>query len=117
MNAIARFISSGSARFAPCSGRSDAMMNCGEPLPPYWSLLHDDAGSGVTAACLLDLPAAVATTASVAAAASTAASPMRFFKPSLLLAWITRSASDGEYADTPSAFQGICSGNRGGTPG
>src|SRR5579884_2636540 len=55
------------------------MMNCGDPLPPYWSLLHDDAGNGVTAACLLDLPAAVATTASVAAAASTAASPMRFF--------------------------------------
>src|SRR5690242_16405635 len=46
MYAIALFISVVSARFAPWSGRSDAMITFGSPLPPYWSFPHDDDGSG-----------------------------------------------------------------------
>src|SRR4029453_5961341 len=70
--AIALFISVVSARFAPWGGRSEAMMYCGLPLPPYWSFPHDDDGSAVTPACLLAPPTAPATTTSAATAATSA---------------------------------------------
>jgi hypothetical protein len=68
-----------SALLAPCSGRSDAMMNFGEPLPPYWSLPHDEAGRTVGPACLFALPTAAATMASAAMLAAVAPKRIRFF--------------------------------------
>jgi hypothetical protein len=65
------FISVVSARFAPWSGRSDAMMNCGLPLPLYCSFPHDDDGKTVTPA-LLAPPMAVAATTSAARLATSA---------------------------------------------
>ena len=79
MYAIALFISVVSARFAPWSGRSDAMMNCGLPLPLYWSLPQDDDGNTVTPAFLLAPPMAVATTTSAAMLATSAPIGIPFF--------------------------------------
>src|SRR2546422_715511 len=66
MNAIARFISVVNDRFAPWSGRSDAMMNCGDPPAPYWSFPQEEAGRTYVPDCFLAPPRAAVTITSVA---------------------------------------------------
>src|SRR5436190_11869072 len=81
MNAIARFISVVSARFAPCNGRSEAMISCGEPPPLYCSFPQEEAGRTYCPDCLLEPPRAPATTARDAPTAATSTpSTIRFLK-------------------------------------
>src|SRR5713101_7696092 len=77
MNASARAISVVSALLAPCKGRSDAMMNCGLPLPLYCNGPQEDDGR-TEIACLLELARPDPTTAPAAQARNTP-SRIRFF--------------------------------------
>src|SRR5262249_59765624 len=75
---MALVISTVCVRLDPCSGRSDAMMNCGEPLPPYWSGWHEDEGR---ACARLTFPVATPAMTSATPTTATSGTPyrIRFF--------------------------------------
>src|SRR5712692_2883384 len=84
---MAFVISTVCVRLDPCSGRSDAMMNCGEPEPPYCSLPQDDVGSTDAVRDWLDFPVATPATTSAAPTITTSGIPKRIrflTRPSLV---------------------------------